>query len=406
MKKIILFFILLCFIPSVCFSDWKTTLESNFDWVETFIQYDDWQPTETTTSLLYDENFDGVDFDGPVITGASDSDWNTYGTWDIVAPAVPIIQDHGSTKRVTDKSMMVGYNAKSTISTYEGDVGVFKTMIYFGDGNPAGYSDMYFFTRVFIPENYFPTSVAGVGTDFDTVQGDDTTVAHVDGHQPAEMTSHKWISFGTGFLNTRDWRNVDTETTCMTYSSPLCPSGPYGGNEIWLHLKNKTFDSVYSITPKLERYDGGYQETWGTAPVGSYFGKMVGLEVHLKVETTAGTSNDGVAECWFYDENGTATQFFSSSARTFLKVNQDGTGFNRLWFVGNIRVRGKEGADLYYNCGEGMDCVTYFDDLIINDTRIGPTYYNLLNGESTPGRAILGAGKPANLGSGVIVNLQ
>lgn len=102
-------------------------------------------------------------------------------------------------------------------------------------------------------------------------------------------------------------------------------------------------------------------------------GKWFGIEYHID-PGTPGVAN-GSVDTWIYEDDGTAHLIHSS---TGIMIMQSGTdiNYNKFEFGGNISYQ--TDADT-----QGLDTTYYVDDLIIDDGRIGPTYFNLLNGSAS-----------------------
>lgn len=308
-----------------------------------------------------------------------------------------VIYDYGPQKTVTGKSFLVStYNKHNDqISYYNGHVGTSWNKMYFGDGKvdsgggQDGYDDMYLFFRTWMSKRMFPTYDENTNsTDIDIL--DDGTGKpvrqHIDapGHRYTGLTSFKWINIGSGFLNARDWydQKNDVVTEWPSYGSP----------ENWLHLKPKNIGSEYVVAPQFASYHSGngYNHIYPSVSLEDYLDteKMIGVEMHLKMETVAGpdveggNTSDGVIEIWFYDENGNSQLVLSSNNMAYRRIGESIAKFNRLFIQSNNRTYEEPaGSAGYYRCGTGMECGWWMDDLIVDDQRIGPKYYSLLAGE-------------------------
>lgn len=150
-------------------SEWQKTLNSTFDWVEIWDEYQEWNPNNTSKYAIKNFDLDGTNYHGPVFSSdGALSGWDTYTDPSFSIPLEnrdKSIKAWDSSKVVTGKSASFSHNGDQSISTYTGNTGPHTVKRYFGDGNPQtgqdGYDEVYIFFRAYIPRQMFPTVQPG-----------------------------------------------------------------------------------------------------------------------------------------------------------------------------------------------------------------------------------------------------
>ncbi len=320
MKSPIFLSIILFFLfVNISYADWQSTLSSKFDIAVTFDDCSDWKPS--TAYGMDDTN----PSDMPVCE--SKPPLNYYSDWDPSAPSGPYISSFSSKVGDAGKSLRIDVNAS-------GDYGPSRIGGYFGDGSAkSGYSDIYFFYRAYFPAGYFP----------------------------GDLVYEKLLNLGHGFTAPLEWNglsgaecNADGESCRMPYGiTSFVPQAEWGGPQFRLR--------------SADYYSGSYpysdEKTSGTVAVG----KWVTFEYHLTLNDA--TADSDKVEIWMYDDNGKATSVFSDSAIRLHNLSASSGHKYNWFFIGG-------------NSDQGGVGTYYVDDIIINDSRIGPTYFDLLGGGS------------------------
>jgi hypothetical protein len=272
---------------------------------------------------------------------------------------------------------------------------------YFGDGTEtSGYNDFYIFGMVYIPSDKFPTEINENRDPGDKVYGFNVK----EGAQSLYMTSAKMIEVSMGFVGGRDWSNDNIRTS----------SCRWGWSELHFYLaetkgtsQNHEKRAIVSHT-----HSGQFTVEMSEADVSKWLDRPFYFEIHLHKESTIGTA-DGSVTVTYYNIDGTEEEeiiraenltlldddssCYHSSGFNYARGNA--MKFNWLNLESNWRARDPEHGnhDAYLRCGNHLDsngdidrplhCSSYYDDLIINDTRIAPTYFAMLNNQATEIRA-------------------
>lgn len=320
---------------------WQQILGQNFGIVETFDQLQDWKGTVSAADD-YTQNHMPKKLDG------SSSVWDYYSNW-TGTPKGNWIGDHAGYEWQSDspKNLKISYKDPSGPSRFG---------IYFGDVNSAhpgqtGYPDLYLFYMIYIPANAYPTS---------TGSGGNGAWSYSPGKNYAYVGYYKLNTFNKGCFEKygpcglfADGRNYSTyhiipQVTVM---------GSWGGNGSGFSTRLQTTD------------DGSYTFFEPTAlylPTNKWFG----IEFHLKNEQS-GSNTKVTMEAWYYDSDGTSHTLISKVTDT--DNSQPYTdAWNSFEFGGNISGS-PDGT---------MDTVQYVDDFIIDSSRIGPRYFQLISGSA------------------------
>lgn len=115
--------------------------------------------------------------------------------------------------------------------------------------------------------------------------------------------------------------------------------------------------------------------------IDDFYANNLWFGVEIEIERGTVDASDGYMNFYIYDSSGNETAHISFS--NIDKMNFFDHYYNKFVFGGN-RI-----CDGYGTCDPNEDDRYYVDDLIIDDQRIGPTYFNLLN-------AIVDATAPAS----------
>ena len=368
------FFLFAAFLilPTFALADWQSTLGSYFDHVETFDNLTDWKGTCNPST-------------GWVYSGPPGSIFNGYCCWGSAAPATNWIQNFGSGTNVSGKSLSMDMNDSK---------GPDRMLTYIGDGTPtSGYDDVYIFFRVkfssglFIPPTssnywgYFKFFTPSVG--FTNVSTWGTAAERATACQDPQTL----MAYGPNyFIMNWDYigslRNVSSANPRPAYSGTCSRASGTG-----IQTDNSIGDDG---THWLK--DNDMSEGNGTFDMYNYTGRMLGLEIHNKLGPDQGGTPHNrylTSEWWLYDETGQVLHHWMSVNNGVPTEYRNGslTGrlipgsalfpthkYNRFEIGGNVQVSP--------NGGGPPSGQFYVDDFIIDGSRIGPTYYSLLNGTS------------------------
>lgn len=351
---VIVFFLCGAVLPIKGFCDtWQSTLEQNFDVVETFDDLQDWKGTAIR----------GYDFDKshmPVKADGSASMWDMYDYWSYVASTTNWIANHGPDKvwRGTGKSLMMDLSQNTTVARK----GPSRFGLYFGSSQrgvadayatsgtkDSGYRDFYYFYLVKFPSNHFPRDANG---------------------QFIYYGYYKFNTYSCGFLN---------------ISTPFNPAArfEYGPSHIlntWKTGSSFDYDMIFKYgyrvnnvdddaTLLYEAYDSVENGPGALSGIKKYIdnNEWFGVEVHQTVGTPG--QHDALTEVWLYDSDGTVRKVFTKTDGWVIQSGQD-YSYNKFFFGGNHDFVSELGLDLSY----------VIDDFIMDDKRIGPAYFQLLAG--------------------------
>ncbi|KKQ21823.1 MAG: hypothetical protein US37_C0007G0021 [Candidatus Moranbacteria bacterium GW2011_GWF2_37_11] len=358
---ILVIFIGLSFSNNAQAQVWQETLENNFDIAETFDELADWygNHTDVVTSLSYPD-------DMPKKLDGSESIWDMYSQY-YNGPNQHLdnwIGDHGEEYNWrSGKSACINYPplyCGINIDDVKG-YGSERLGIYIGDGTPqSGYHDVYVFFMMKYHDGFWALQDGTVDSFL----------------YPPVL---KMFDAVTGF---KDIYNYN-EPTCQTnidheYGTNFSIYNAGGGGIsrpqklYFLDQSNITsWDSANSCWRyAYERNVAMYDQTRFDAEYLAH--KWIGVEYHLNLGTLE--NYDGRSEFWVYNEDGEQIGYYDSGPvrmQTNFSYN-----YNKFVFGGN------------YQCAGGAVCPGetrwYFDDLVIDNQRVGPTYFSLLNSQSIP----------------------
>lgn len=196
----------------------------------------------------------------------------------------------------------------------------------------------------------------------------------------------KTLCVSGGFYDVSNWHTADGSPACEDRQAHN-----YGLNMQLYELGSSSFSSNSGIAFFLETFPGtwyapgncyGYLEdiTNGQASsrgVNDYAtnGQWMSIEIRQKAGTID-TAN-GEVETWFYSPDGTVIDHHLYTGLTNMRVFQE--KWNRVEIGGNRINNG-----YWYSVQNSWDNRWYVDDLILNQARIGPTYFGLAKGQTPP----------------------
>jgi hypothetical protein len=339
---------------------WQETLESNFDIAETFDQLQDWLPSYSR-GTVEDQTRMPKKIDG------SESIWNAYSYWPTIQSPDYWIKNHGTTNvwGGTGKSLILDMDQDDSTE----NLGPGRLKTYFGGETPdsispytnsgieeSGYrGDVYIFEMIKLPHNLFP-QLDGVNKyysyfKFHVLATGKTDVATcTEGRDDCEYgASNIHTMFFTGssydnkqrfklaYFSDADWADLNL---------------PVDGFQLW-----KPTTSLADLDTFIAN------EEW------------FGLEVHVH-RGDPGVAN-GYQEYWLYDSNGSATYVGRVPYDYMMMTADHDWGFNYFFQGGNISFQTDVDA-------QDLNTAYFVDDIIIDNNRVGPTYFSLLNNQSVP----------------------
>lgn len=367
-------------LTSVQAQNWQAYLQQYFDIVDTFDAYEDWRGAVAKGRAHLDE----ASYDGPMFNDGTFGMWESYSYWgqSPVGEREWWITNHGPDKQVGLKSVqMLGGPAISVSPEYPGNrTGPSALLTFIGeegsDDGASGYSEVYIFMRIFISESAFPTQL------LDCENG---IVSYVEGESYMWLNSWKFLNINSGFNNFRYYhsnagdprRPQNAKEEIIDQFSPGGHVFRYGDSETWVHF-NRVDGEIKPIATILN----STRRIVGTEPM--LFDTLASVEFRFKLSSAPRSNgfSDGVLQGWVYDIDGIATEFIYADDISFRpEIVGDNHKLNRIKIQGNTRVQATGCGDVYYNCGPGMECAYWLDDYIVDDQRIGPKYFMLLDGK-------------------------
>lgn len=343
-------------------TDWQNTLSDHFDIVSTFDDLDDWKgsrPSNTVDIETYPNEFPVKTLDKSV------SIWQYYSLYE--SPGSDNwIQNHG-TENVwlgKGKSMCIDYsNGSDGINR-----GPSRLAFKIGNSPEDGYDTVYLFFMTKWFKDFFkmePENSAGF----------------------AYHRFLKTLDVSAGFKSVR-W-GTDEEHNWVA---------DQGGSTQVLHeygLNAQVYNYYsYGITPRSEVINStilttntiatGYEDEviiMSSAKVGQPIlnNEWFGVEYRIKKSNPHGSAT-GEIEIWVYNQNGTR---IAHQLTTGIVTFRDGNStFNHKWnkFVwGGNRFAGSYCPSGDPLCDFSSVDHFYIDDVIVDDSRIGPSYFSILN---------------------------
>ena len=347
---------------------WQETLESNFDIVETFDELSVWAGNSSSVGYYFT--------DLPVKeVDNSPSIWDMYYYQSSTASTYNWIDEFGATNvwGGVGKSLRMDLSQQGMLN----HKGPSRFGLYFTNGNGyassgeinSGYDDIHIFYMLKMPYNHFPYRDA-------------------DGNFTGYWSYYKFNTLCAGFYSASEAYDE--------YAAANLQGQVYGQSHFLPDIKTgATYNYELFFKPGL-RLDSAYDTTWDNgllyeaydavlagaseSSMKPYLGTGIGNEQWFGVEfhQTTGTpgNNDAVSEMWLYNSDGIATKIFEKTDGIVVEAGQN-YNYNKFFFGGNHSFLPQE-------ISEGLDMAYYVDDFIINDQRIGPTYFSLLNNQSVP----------------------
>jgi hypothetical protein len=362
--------------------NWEQTLSERFDVVETFDDLQDWPKDPYALSPGGGYAFENPD-DFPKESDGTSSMWCYFTKYDEANSALPWIGNFGPETHFATKG-------KTAVIDLSNKRGPSRLGTYFGDGNPnSGYSDLYFFHMAYITPNQWPTECEG------GCVGGGGLGTYEEGKDYAYYAVWKFHNIGSGWNNCGKWKGSKPSHDDRYGDSEVIPHigifnyGPIPTLDGSAVKQNQILTlSVSRVPQDASRYSYDSETVQVVTDRSDYVaflgkgvaypggGQWVGFEFHYKMESPAGAGN-GVAEAWIYNQKGEYKRAYRFEGLNFLDPDVGPNHkFNRFFFGGNNSNS--------YTWGPTMQAPYYVDDLVIDDQRIGPTYFKLLGGEEVP----------------------
>lgn len=374
--RIVFTLLISLFLTGPCFADWQSTLEGTFDIVETFDNIPDWHGTAAyNPSGDTDWSTDPTDFPDQ---SAGSGRINYYSYWGASAATQDWIKNHGTSSvwQGTGKSMCLN---EANEETGASRLGFYVGTLGSETPQSTGYWDMYLFFMVKIPKNIFPTSITSASP---TPIGE-----YVEG-QDLVWTFMKLCAVNMGCPNTG--KCADDGYPAANYSDFM----------VYPHLTTASSEYQVRIQNHTALMDGGggtllaanSSSVSNTLHENIVAGEWVGVELRTRnVLINNDTDFETHIDMWFYDDEGTATQVVNDLtwANVLGSEEQPPEPWNNIMIGGN-------NSNLF-TWGTGMDADFYIDDVIVNDSRIGPTYFTLLSereSDTTPPTVTISTSDP------------
>jgi hypothetical protein len=305
--------------------------DNGFDFAETFDGFQTWDSRlqlegnyDSTTSLAH----------MPKLADGSTSAWSYFSEWsdDPADPSIKWIDAYAADR--------VWRGTKSaTIDIGEHGLGPSRLGLYIDNG----YEDVHIFFMVKIPINEFPTSCVGGSCQSGSPLGTYT-----------EGETHAWLS---------SWKFFTPQVGCP--SEACHPYSPVWNTITGINQYN------YGVDPGLtfQHSDADHiADDWArdgdgnSHSINDYIGDWMGVEWRLRI-----TETEVIMDQWIYDSNGAAEQVTVSKTWP-IPADVVGKKWNQFFIGGN-------NSDSY-SWGPTMQSEYQIDDVIVDDQRIGPKYFD------------------------------
>lgn len=345
--------------------NWQNILENNFDIVETFDQLQNWHGE---TGYIYEIN------KMPKHLDSSNSIWEYYSndtpykddwiknhqeyTW-TNGNAENGYEYKGNTYH---KSLCINYN--NFVGGIDG-YGPSRLGTFFGNGasSKSGYNKIHVFFMTKFRPGFFAlkpdnsNEYAHVGTlkFFDICSGFTDIDYWGDSHEH-DMTCNKGQyrrEYGLNFSVINLKGGGDSfPNSLYFYEYPQVASNDTG---CWKYAANA---SHRLMDDKTDTFENIYEST-----------KWIGVEIALNLGSV--NSANGSIELWLYDENG--NEFANFTKKNLKKLVNFDHLINKIVLGGN-----RFGSGYGEDEGDSNENRYYVDDFIIDDNKIGDTYFSIL----------------------------
>ena len=322
-----------------------------------------------------------------------------YSFWQSSPPTSTWLSDFGAGTRITGKSIVLDMN-----DTYGPD----RLHFYFGDGtSSSGYDNIYHFYRVkFLPGLFISPTQRSQGYYWGYFKWGELCQGFVGATNWGDATDRTKVIQGVkACQNDHVLHNYGPNFTLLTFAyygalTNVFNSSPAIGTirSCDTPLLNGSTDTTGiqmsgMVGPNDYLRDNDRPEGNGTFDFYNYENRWLGIEAHASLGPDSGDANHsryGDLEYWVYDETGNVlnhwkvlsdgviTSYVSNLAgqRIPSQTFYPNQKYNKVTIGGNIQLINGSGQQI----GGNTSGKTYVDDVIVHGSRIGPTYYLLLNG--------------------------
>lgn len=326
---------------------WQEKLQGLFDHVETFDELQDWSGTKPTNQVYRTEY--ASDF--PRKLDGSDSMWDYYSNYNQEDHDYLWIADHGS------DNVWHG-TGKAFCLDYHGVRGPSRLGFHIGDSPNDGYpNDVY----VFFMNKYFKDFFPNEGGNF-----------QYHGFM-------KTFQISTGFRDIGNWGTVTEQTLAQVNGAKNQVLYTYGLNFVVMNFSTVNSREVGKYASHTAQADNSayHYEYEGRATGADYSDPILnsewfGIEYHFVKSDPPGADN-GLIEIWVYDKEGNIIGY--DRLENTVTFRDGATPFDHSWnkFVW--------GGNRHYTKFENQPIShLYLDDIIVNQGRIGPSYFTILEG--------------------------
>ena len=348
--------------PIAVLADWQTTLESQFDIVETFDQLQNW--SVVSTGYNTDPN------DMPKKLDGTNSIWQLAQADFVKAPgAEEAISDHGvdytwqPSFSETPKSFCLQHNILyETADDASQGWGAQRLGTFFGDGitGKSGYEKIHVFFMLKFRPGYFALR-----------NGTPTGYAYLGYLKFFEMMS--------GYTGIQKWGTdadrltaAQTDAVLVSYGTNATVFNFQSGGDTYGHdkiLPKEITLTAVNVDSKW-KYEASIVRSYVNESIATLYenNSWMGIEAVFDRGTVNG--NDGTIDYYLYDSSGNEVAHYSAIGESRM-VNFDHY-YNRVVLGGNRSLHTGDDAVI------PDDTRAYIDDFIIDDKRIGPKYFDLL----------------------------
>lgn len=351
------------------YSDWQGTLESNFDYAETFDTLEDWVGTQQEGIRTKDPGAMPRRSDG--MAGSITWDYFKYADSARFPLEHKTIGSHGSkeTWQGTGKSLRIDYGH----GDFQSDYGPVRFGFVAGNSPGDGYDEVYVFFMQYYPKSFFEI----VGGEF---------------KRPSFLFL-KTVEIGVGFKNSRHW-GTDAEhdwvlnncASCQNQNQTLLQYGMNGAVFNYQASGGRLFGKFGALVTR-ERDSScdkcQYSEVYSKIQPGADLtepvmnGQWFGVQYRYRLSNPNGAAN-GEVEMWFYDRDGNMLPNGHSLVTGLVTIRDGQHNFshkiNKFIWGGN-----RSGNPTY---GEFIGCTEYLylDDIVVHNEPVAEKYFSLLLG--------------------------
>ena len=306
---------------------------------------------------------------GDTLTGLTSGATTTITGW----PKI-IANQGANTWRSTGKTLMMNLGDNDNEAGAMGGIGAQRLGMFFGDGvsGKSGFKKIFVFMMVKFAPTFFGVTGNQADVDyvlvfkfFDICSGFTAinyfgSAADQSSIEPGSAQTKMEYGANDSIINISGGGLSNSGRAFFTENI---------GNATWTPDSDPpTYYVKTAMSPNLINNDAGYassgtdiNKVYPTYAAGEWFG----LEIMSDIGTTG--NSDGSTELWVYDKTGAVKGHYSATGR--LKLVHFDHYYNKITLGGNRRT-GVTTSD--------VDGRFWIDDFIVNGSRIGPSYFQLL----------------------------